>query len=742
MKKKIQNKKWSPIALGSTLILLCVLFLTVGYSDYFTELNIDGIAAIVRIQRDIRISDISVSGSSSDAITHWEDYNISTISGGISLPNADSTVTYNVQVTNVGNMEAAISEISGLPSNLKYTLNNYNLNDMMCDDNDSTSCKLGSTKTISITIGYAPNGYNSGSIDYTIALDFEFSYMVDSVAMIGNKFYDTLQLAVNDVPTTGDLTTIKLLNNTSEIITIAQGKNIALDLNNKTLSNNGKSPVISNYGTLEIMNGIITSNTTQGAINNESTGNLTISSGRIIATGTRQALYNNKGTATITGTAYLSATSSERATVQNLSGGTLNILGGQIVSTRMHGVVNAGSMAVGVKDGNIDVTSPSIQGAQNGINSTTNYSFYNGVAKGKIRGINVDSRVTDTETGYSIAYVTDNSGGETFETAILAASTNLITFNPNGGTITDRTRYIPTGGEVGTLPVVSRSGYELLGWFTSNNEGDQISSSTIINSPATFYAQWVRVGEVAQIGDTIYASIQEAVNSAPNNTQTTVKLLKNFSEAFTVPASKNIILDLNGYTLSNTGDSSIVENSGILSVTNGTIASNAATKAAINQNKGSFTINDGQILATGDRQAIYILDGTVEIGGTAYLTSRTSGTPTTTTMPRGTVQILAGSVTITGGTIVGVEQQAISNEGSLTIGVKDGSIDATSPVLIGKVQGLKTTGSLYFYDGIVKGKTTTIDGTITEQEDNSQVVNGTETIDGATYITSYLESTE
>ncbi len=42
----------------------------------------------------------------------------------------------------------------------------------------------------------------------------------------------------------------------------------------------------------------------------------------------------------------------------------------------------------------------------------------------------------------------------------------------------------------------------------------------------------------------------------------------------------------------------------------------------------------------------------------------------------------------------------------------------------------------------MKGQTAAINGTITEQEDNSQVVNGAETIDGVTYNTSYLEGTE
>ena len=79
------------------------------------------------------------------------------------------------------------------------------------------------------------------------------------------------------------------------------------------------------------------------------------------------------------------------------------------------------------------------------------------------------------------------------------------------------------------------------------------------------------------------------------------------------------------------------------------------------------------------------------------------------------------------------------NEEDLTIGIKDGNINSNTPVLIGEVHGVRSTGTFNFYDGIIKGKTDAIDGTIASIEDNSQVVNGTEVISGSTYITAHLE---
>lgn len=737
IKKIYKNKRINPVARVTIIVTCFIIFLTIAYSSSTTKLTMSGISAIVRAQKDIRITDIHLDNSSSDGISHWEEYNVSNISSGISLPNANSTITYNVKITNIGNMEASVSDITGLPSNLTYKLNNYQLKDMICDDNDNTKCKLGSITTLSITIGYKENGYDSNMTDYTIGMKFTFSYMVDSVAMIENTFYDTLQEAINAVPTNKTETTIKLLNNTSEILTIDTNKNIIMDLNDKTVSNNGNNPVIKNNGTLEIINGTITSNAAaNGAINNESKGNITINGAKVIVTGGRQALYNNNGIATIKGASYLSSVSTIRAAVQNLASGTLTIAGGTIISTGSNAVNNAGTMIIGVKDNDIDETDPIMKGVEYGITSTTNYSFYNGTAIGKTRGINNDTRVTDIEDGYNIANLEETIDGEIYQTSFLGI-TETVTFNPNGGTVSERTRNIPRKKKVGTLPIPTRTGYEFIGWFTAANGGEEIDSNTKITESITFFAHWNRVADVAKIGETTYASIQEAISAAPSGTQTTIKLLKDTKEAVTVGNNKNIIIDLDGKTLSNDGNKAVIENNGTLSIINGTITSNADT-AAINNNAGNFTISSGEIIATGTRQAIYITGGRVEITGSAYISSETSGTPTTTTMERGAVQNISGTLIITGGTIIGSKQQAVSNEGILTIGIKDGNINTSTPTLIGKVNGLKTTGTFNFYDGIIKGGTDTINGEITEKETNSVIISGTDTINNESYKTNYL----
>ena len=61
---------------------------------------------------------------------------------------------------------------------------------------------------------------------------------------------------------------------------------------------------------------------------------------------------------------------------------------------------------------------------------------------------------------------------------------------------------------------------------------------------------------------------------------------------------------------------------------------------------------------------------------------------------------------------------------------------------MGEVTGLKSTGTFNFYADIFKGKTTAFNATITDKEDNSEVLNGTEVISGVTYKTATLKFNE
>jgi hypothetical protein len=182
----------------------------------------------------------------------------------------------------------------------------------------------------------------------------------------------------------------------------------------------------------------------------------------------------------------------------------------------------------------------------------------------------------------------------------------------------------------------------------------------------------------------------------------------------------------------------MIENNGTLEITNGNLSS-TALYGTINNNSGGLLVINGVNISGKNRSAIYNDGGSVIISD-GYITSTATGKPTVASLGRAAIQnINGGNVTITGGTIVGETQQAISNEGTLTIGTPSDGIDTTQPTIIGQTYGVVTIDTFNYYDGTIKGITDAISGTITNQEQNTQIVVGSDVIDGKTYITNHLE---
>ena len=724
--KMLKNKKNSLILV---LIVMTVLTLSFGYASQSITGSMEGIMASVKPLADARITGITLSSTSDSGISNSEEYNKDCIYGLISLPNATSSVTYKIDVTVFLSSEMRIHEITGLDSNLEYELTDYTLDDILC--NSQNECNLGATDEFYITIRYKENAYDGVTIDFPFKIDFTFA-IVDKVAKIGNTYFETLQSAIDSVPTNGTETTIRLIKNTAELLTTTAGQNIVFDFQNFTVSNIESKPIIENYADIKITNGTLSTNAAQGAINVYSGGSLLMTGGSIYATGSKQAIYIAGGSATITGDAYLSNTSNQRAAVQNESG-TLTITGGTIVAERYYGVHNKSVMTIGVKDGSIHTASPVIQGTY-GVLSTTNFNFYDGILKGKTEAIDDPTKVADKETGYGILYGLETINGTNYKTAILA-QINTITFDANGGTVSETERTVRRGTAIGPLPIPVLTGYTFDGWFTDPTNGVEITSNTIATIDIDCFAHWTENTEVfvAKIGTTEYHTLAEALTAVPSNTETTIQLIRNAIENITVASNKNIILDLQSYTLTSADNSAVIVNKGTTKLISGTITTNSTSTSAINNDStGRFTMTGGSIIATGQRQAIYNDGGTVNITGVAYLQASTG--------IRATVQNLNnGTMTITGGTIISINQEAVKNAGGkLTIGSKDGIVDQTTPILRGATYGVTNSSVFNFYDGVLKGKTGAISGSVSDREENTTITNTTETIDGNNYHIAYL----
>lgn len=167
-KKKGTNRE---VNICVATILIVVILFTIGYSAFSDNLSITGVVAMVKPDPKVRIT--SVIATSNGATVSATDYTYNTISSSVSMPN-NSTVTYNVEVSNFGNEPMAIYSIdtSNLPSDLKIlSITGYNVGDKICTNGDSNKCTLNAVKTFTIEIGY--DNY-TGNVVHQISLGFEF----------------------------------------------------------------------------------------------------------------------------------------------------------------------------------------------------------------------------------------------------------------------------------------------------------------------------------------------------------------------------------------------------------------------------------------------------------------------------------------------------------------------------------------------------------------------------------------
>lgn len=736
-KRLFKNKTIHSITKNKAIFLIMIalstMFLGVGYAQISDiQLNVYG-SASAEASENVVITRVAYdSDNNADSSNSTINYtNLTLMNSKIVLGNdLLSTITYKVTIKNNTDIDAIFNDAIFIQptgydnTDIEFVLSGINNGDIISP---------GQRKEFNITFKYKDSISRITNNTLNSQINFRFN-LENKVAKIGSVYYETLQQAINAAQT-DTMTIIELLCDRSENITVDEGKFIEIQLRNNALSNVGNAPVVENNGYLVFKNGIIRSDATgNGAINNRATGTVVLDSIIADVTGGKQALYNDSGTATITGNTYIRTTSNQRGAVQSLAGGTLNIESGTIISTRHNGVVNAGTMNIGLNDGSVTESTPVIIGSFYGVTSETYYNFYDGIAKGKEFGLNNTGRAL-TEQGYDIVISDETIDGTLYHTCFPAISVT-VTFEPGvDATVDEPTRNVAVGHKVGDFPAAVRNGYDLIGWFTApDGGGEEVSASTIINDDITFYAYWEVQTSVCYIGTTGYSSIANAITAAPANTQTTIVLQKNTQEnEITIGTNKKIILDLNGHTISNATAKSIIENNGVLTIQNGTISTNSVTDGAINHNKGTLNLS-ANVLATGERQAIYIKAGTVNITGNPTLSSYAIGIGLNSTLGRSTIQCLSGAyLNILGGTIISYTQEAISNEGTLTIGSKDENVNNSIPTIRGETTGVATTSTFNFYDGTIMGINDALSGTITDTE--TSIIDGTTVIDGKTYKT-------
>ena len=339
--------------------------------------------------------------------------------------------------------------------------------------------------------------------------------------------------------------------------------------------------------------------------------------------------------------------------------------------------------------------------------------------------------VTAISEGTAIITITGTDSQTTKQVTVTVTTSIIeytVIFDSQGGTEVADMK-VQRNTAIGTLPTTTRTNYNFMGWYTDTNWTTQVTEETIIDTDnTTFYAKWIPIDALVEMNGLYYETLQEALDLAPSSTQTTIKLLKDFTitsndvvknstsyywgDLYNKNTDKNIIFDLQGYTITNTvNENYIIRSKATIEIKNGTIINSANGKGAVESNDKSMTINNMTITATGNRQAAYIdTTGSIIIKGNSVLTANAL---IETGKNRGTVQCASsgGKLTILSATISSDTGYAVANtcnDGNLVIGQKDGLYDTESIVISGGINGVHSTKKYALYDGMIRGVTAAV----------------------------------
>ena len=396
-----------------------------------------------------------------------------------------------------------------------------------------------------------------------------------AVAKVGNDKYETLQAAVNAATT--ENSTVTLLKDVTEDITIPTGVTAMLDLSGKTLTNKaGKHTItVENGGKLNISDSVGT-----GVVDNTSHG--------------KAAIYN-KGEVTLNGGTF--ERSAEKGTYSPYSDGgnswyTIANYGTMEINTGVT-VENAGGYSSMIRNGG-DVTADcnlTIEGGNfaGGVNTVKNDSF--GVLT--INGGNFSNTAQYVIMNWNKAEITAGTF-QTLDTASAVLFTSA--YGADDNTVDKLTI---SGGE---FKHASDTQEMIVDHYDESNSGAAAVTGGRFDADISKYipSDYVqsadgtveKLGEsnaVAKVGDTYYKTLADAVTAADN---ATVTLLKDVTANVTIPADKTITLNLNGMTLTNVDDHTILNNGNLTITGTGRVDNISHAKGAL-YNKGTVVINGG-----------------------------------------------------------------------------------------------------------------------------------------------------
>lgn len=397
-----------------------------------------------------------------------------------------------------------------------------------------------------------------------------------------------------------------------------------------------------------------------------------------------------------------------------------------------------------------------------GVFKTETYSITNN-GTFNLNNVNVSQTMNNVNT-------LENNGNMNFSNSTVQATNKYALYNKTTGTLTftNDTYFRSNSGYSfynDSTEVVTLTGGNFQG--IHNKGKDLILDGTTITNPSDNYA--------------IYNDTSSKItlrNLTATSSNSSYSLIDNYGvlyiESGTYTSTSNILVNESGATTNITGGtmtssgSSTISGAGTINISgNDTLINNTCSYGeAIYINRSTVNINGGTIKGT--TKAIELYTGTLNVNGGSITNTSTSYPAINSDIywnGTGYINIRGGEiisenntafktsaednyVNITGGLIKGkiYGVQSSSYDTRLTIGSNDGVIDPDlpdrKPIIIGDTYGLyKSSGTVNFYDGIIKGKNSNVYyGTFDDMPDGTQLIKDTEVIDDQTYYVAYLNN--
>ena len=113
------KKHYSKIIVFLVIVMVCTL--TVGYSAFVTEMSISKIVSHVRVQKDVRITNVEfLEGDSWNVVSNSIDYDEDSLIGNVTFTDFEAVASYKVTFTNFGNVKV-YADVSGYTGDVSST---------------------------------------------------------------------------------------------------------------------------------------------------------------------------------------------------------------------------------------------------------------------------------------------------------------------------------------------------------------------------------------------------------------------------------------------------------------------------------------------------------------------------------------------------------------------------------------------------------------------------------------------